>query len=171
MSVKKKIRQEKVKNLILQGHSQREIAELLKVNQRTIERDVVDIKKTILNEVRSNPIEEVLGDFIVTQTFIKRQLWQMYRETGDYRSRLNTLKLMHSVNVEYVKICQIIGLITPQKIEETQDMKELDLAYRALMKYQKERQRKEDTLFRNKPTIGNDQNSGAGEPNKDSVSS
>lgn len=104
-------RREKVKKMLCQKGTTKEIAEQLGVHRRTIESDRRAIKKELLQKSRDDCFENVLTDFLLSYDDIYQKAYKMYSETKNDNVRLGSLKLMAEQERAKIPIMQSLGVI------------------------------------------------------------
>lgn len=88
-------RQQKVKDLLLQGFTQEQIAEKLGVSPKTIQRDVAEIRKADVEWMENLPKGEYQIRFrksFQQHDKVVNELWDLYDNTDDEKLKLKILE-------------------------------------------------------------------------------
>jgi IS30 family transposase len=89
-------RRSKVQELSSQGHSQREIAQVLQVSNGTVNRDLSYLRQQAKHNIRKY-IDEILPEeyekCLVGLTAILREAWSTSQQTEDRREKIQALSL------------------------------------------------------------------------------
>ena len=88
-------RQQKVKDLLLQGFTQEQIAEKLDVSEKTIQRDVAEIRKADVEWMENLPKGEYQIRFrkiFQQHDKVINELWDLYDNTDDEKLKLKILE-------------------------------------------------------------------------------
>jgi IS30 family transposase len=89
-------RRSKVQELSSQGHSQREIAQLLQVSNGTVNRDLAFLRQQAKNNIRRYIDERLPEEYekcLVGLTAILREAWNTAQNAEDKREKIQALSL------------------------------------------------------------------------------
>jgi len=113
------LRREKIKKMIVRGIPNAKIIETLKVAQPTFYNDLKEIREEINASLRTEPIEKILMELILTTDTSLSELWSLYYRTENDNVKLGAQNSIIKVMSEKIKILQSLGIIreAPQKIE------------------------------------------------------
>lgn len=121
MASKKEIeeRRDKVKKLILEGLYSKEIAKILKMSARQIERDRQIIKEEIMGELAKKPLDKVLFEFLMRYDGIYRDARKTFRDVTNDNAKIGALNLMQKHEEAKIRILQSLGVldVVPDKLE------------------------------------------------------
>lgn len=104
-------RREKVRQLVLEGATSKEIANSLKVTIHTIGKDRRKIKQDIISELRKDTIENILAEFLLKYDGIYREARRTYRATTNDNTKINALNLMQRHEEKKILILQSLGVL------------------------------------------------------------
>lgn len=111
---KKKVveeRREKVRKLIAEGLSLREIALALKVSLRTIQYDRQKINKEIIETLRGKAVENILADFLLKYDSIYKEARRTYRNTVNDNAKVGCLRVMQQHERDKITLLQSLGFL------------------------------------------------------------
>jgi len=122
-------RRERVRQLIAEGLSSREIAIALKVALRTIQYDRQEINKEILETLRGKTVENLLSDFLLKYDSIYKEARKTYRNTSNDNAKIGALRIMQQQERDKIILLQSLGFLTRVKeiigfsgLDETHDL-------------------------------------------------
>lgn len=136
MAVKTEIlvRRASVKEMLLKGYSQREIAEKLNIPLRTLERDMSGLKGEV-NAKLNISLENELKTYNDTQNLILREAWRLFEKSKEERIKIKALSLINRTIEERMKLFSIIDI---PKTEVKNNTLTVADAIRLIKKYQKD---------------------------------
>jgi len=108
------VRQAKVRQLIAQGFKASEIAASLGANLRTVERDIIEIRQGILNEINNSSIvENAFVDFFIKNDELQKEAWEQYRSESIHNEtvRLGLLKLLCELSTKKIEVLKDLGFV------------------------------------------------------------
>ena len=108
-------RRERVRQLIAEGLSSREIAIALKVALRTIQYDRQEINKEILETLRGKTVENLLSDFLLKYDSIYKEARKTYRNTSNDNAKIGALRIMQQQERDKIILLQSLGFLTRVK--------------------------------------------------------
>ena len=111
---KKKVveeRREKVRQLIAEGLSSKEIASLLKVALRTIQYDRQRITREVIETLRGKAVENILADFLLKYDSIYKEARKTYRNTSNDNAKIGALRIMQQHERDKIQLLQSLGFL------------------------------------------------------------
>ena len=108
-------RRERVRQLIAEGLSSREIAIAVKVALRTIQYDRQEINKEILETLRGKTVENLLSDFLLKYDSIYKEARKTYRNTSNDNAKIGALRIMQQQERDKIILLQSLGFLTRVK--------------------------------------------------------
>ena len=108
-------RRERVRQLIAEGLSSREIAVALKVALRTIQYDRQKINKEILEILRGKTVENLLSDFLLKYDSIYKEARKTYRNTSNDNAKIGALRIMQQHERDKILLLQSLGFLAGVK--------------------------------------------------------
>jgi len=113
------IRREKVAILTLQGFSASQIAKVLKVTPRTIEKDRENHRKNWTKKFKKEPFEKVLYSFSMQNDAVCKKAWKILENSSDEKIKIKCLNTIDRCAERNVKILQSLGVVdqAPDKLE------------------------------------------------------
>lgn len=114
-----KIRRDKVAALTLQGYSAEQIAKVLKVTSRTIEKDREMHRKNWVQNFRKEPFEQALYKFSRQNDAVCKKAWTILEDTKDEKVKVRCIEAIDRAGERHVRILQSMGIIehAPEKVE------------------------------------------------------
>jgi len=112
-------RRAKVKRLLIEGITHGEIAKVLKVNEKTIRRDIETIKDELMKDYKKS-FTTILTEFALRTENVYRELNERYKDAvsqGDNKSAIKSLKVLLDQLQQKVTILQSLG-VTPKAPEQ-----------------------------------------------------
>lgn len=113
------IRREKVAALTLQGFSASQIAKVLKVTSRTIEKDRENHRKNWTEKFKKEPFEKVLYSFSMQNDAVCKKAWKILEDSSEEKIKVKCLNTIDRCAERNVKILQSLGVVdqAPDKLE------------------------------------------------------
>ena len=108
-------RRSKVQELTSQGHSQREIAQILQVSNGTVNRDLSYLRQQAKGNIRKYIDERLPEEYekcLVGLTAILREAWNTSQDTEDRREKIQALSLAkecYSMKLDLLTNATVVG--------------------------------------------------------------
>jgi len=106
-----KIRREKVALLTLQGFSASQIAPVMKVKQRTIEKDRQIHREEWAKKFKTQPFDKALYNFIMQRDATFKEAWKLMEATNNDNVKLGCINTINRSTESKIKVLQSLGVI------------------------------------------------------------
>lgn len=113
MATKKVVeeRRLKVKQLVIEGLSTKEISRLLKISLRTIQYDRKKINQDVFEDLKGNSVERILSEFLLRYDGIYREARKTYRNTSNDNAKIGSLRIMAQQERDKIQLLQSLGFL------------------------------------------------------------
>ena len=117
-----KIRRRQVRRLWLRKVSIEEIAEQLNVSEKTVDRDLSQVRSESHQRLQKDVelqgnIQLVVEEHLMALDELMREMWVNYHKQGSPRTKVSILKILKDTYVDKLETLQSLGLVPSSKIE------------------------------------------------------